>query len=178
MITKTIPGHLQLHLSDETATLTLGADLAHAMTSLALFPAILLYGELGAGKTTLTRGLVEALPGGSLAEVASPSFNYMNSYPTQPETSHFDLYRLRHQGMDDELLDAMHDATTLVIVEWAEFCPERQLPRNSLAVQFTPDSTGRQVSIAATGEDACRVLTHVRTVRDAPGRQHEAEQGV
>ena len=57
-------------------------------------PVILLMGDLGAGKTTLIRFLVEALPGGENAEVASPSFTLCNVYPTTPKVQHFDLYRL------------------------------------------------------------------------------------
>lgn len=147
-----------LHLESHDATLLLGARLARVMTGLGLFPALLLLGELGAGKTTFVRGLVQALPGGDQAEAASPSFNYMNSYPTRPETSHIDLYRLQHQGVDDELLEAMHDANNLVIVEWAEYCPEPHRPREHLIFHFTLAPQGRNLSIAARGANASEVL--------------------
>lgn len=147
-----------LHLDDEAATLSLGAGLASAMTQTGLFPALLLQGELGAGKTTLVRGLVQALPGGDSAEVASPSFNYMNSYPTRPETLHFDLYRLRHQGLDEELLEAMQDEGTLAIIEWAEFYPERHRPRTFLSLRFSAALRGRDLTITAQGDDARQVL--------------------
>jgi tRNA threonylcarbamoyladenosine biosynthesis protein TsaE len=151
-----------LHLVNEAATLSLGADLARAMIELNLFPALLLQGALGAGKTTFVRGLVQALPGGDLAEVASPSFNYMNSYPTRPETSHFDLYRLRQQDLDDELLDAMQNTDTLVIVEWAEFYPQRHRPQAYLFFYFSLLPQGRDLSITAQGDDARLVLEHLR----------------
>jgi len=158
MIPNAQSSHVRLHLVDEAATLSLGADLARTMIRLDLFPALLLQGELGAGKTTFVRGLVQELPGGDLAEVASPSFNYMNSYPTRPETSHFDLYRLRSQGLDDELLDAMHDLNTLVIVEWAEYCRERHRPRTFLYFHFFLAPQGRDLTITARGDNAQRVL--------------------
>jgi tRNA threonylcarbamoyladenosine biosynthesis protein TsaE len=153
---------LRLGLPDEAATLALGARLASAMTALGLFPALLLHGELGAGKTTLVRGVVQALPGGSEAEVSSPSFNYMNSYPTQPECLHFDLYRLQNHGVDDELLEAMHDAGKLVIVEWAEFCPEPEAPRERLVIRLSLRAPGRELALAGQGDAAARVLARLR----------------
>ncbi len=161
MISNAQSSQVRLHLGDEAATLSLAADLAQAMIRLDLFPALLLQGELGVGKTTFVRGLVQTLPGGDAAEVASPSFNYMNNYPTRPETSHFDLYRLRHQGLDDELLDAMHDSNTLVIVEWVEYCPEVHRPRNCLSFHFFPAPQGRDLTITARGNNARRVLEHL-----------------
>ncbi len=60
--------------------------------------ALYLRGTLGSGKTTLTRGLVAALPGGEDAEVASPSFTLCNIYPTRPALLHADLYRMGDNG--------------------------------------------------------------------------------
>ena len=83
-------------LPDEAATLALGRTLAGILSDPACRAVLLLRGGLGSGKTTLVRGLVEALPGGGDAEVASPSFNIVNVYPTRPETYHLDLYRIPH----------------------------------------------------------------------------------
>lgn len=153
---------LRIHLPDEAATLEFGADLARAMIRLGIFPAVLLRGALGAGKTTLVRGLVAALPGGDQAEVASPSFNYMNSYPTSPETTHFDLYRLRDQGLDDDLLDALHGDRCLAVVEWAEFLPERERPHQWLWLDFHAARQGRDVTIRAQGQQAGQLLTSLQ----------------
>jgi len=152
---------MQRDLAGAEATMALGAELAAAMIRMDSYPALLLDGELGAGKTTLVRGLVEALPGGGRAEVASPSFNYMNNYPTTPETVHIDLYRLRDLEPDDDLLQALHDPDCLVIVEWARYCPDRYLPENRLAVELSMHSQGRRVRIAPRGtaaEDVARQL--------------------
>jgi tRNA threonylcarbamoyladenosine biosynthesis protein TsaE len=70
---------------------------------------VLLRGDLGSGKTTFVRGLVAALPGGEEAEVASPSFNLVNVYPTRPEVVHMDLYRLRG-GEAGELFEEYAEA--------------------------------------------------------------------
>jgi len=77
---------------------------------------IFLKGDLGAGKTTFTRFLVEALkpPRGVL--VRSPTFTVMNVYPTSKgEVYHLDLYRVKEFDVTD-LLDR-----GILIVEWAEY---------------------------------------------------------
>ena len=68
--------------------------------------ALLLRGPLGSGKTTLTRALVEALPGGDQAEVASPSFTLCNYYPTTPPVMHCDLYR-SPGSLPDEIAEGL-----------------------------------------------------------------------
>ncbi len=153
---------MRIHLPDEAATLEFGAALARAMIQLEAFPAMLLQGPLGAGKTTLVRGLVAALPGGDQAEVASPSFNYMNSYPTSPETAHFDLYRLRDQGLDDDLLDALHSDQCLAVVEWAEFLPETERPHQWLWLDVHAAGQGRDVNIHARGRQAGQLLASLQ----------------
>ena len=82
--------------------------------------ALLLSGDLGAGKTALTRFVVEALPGGPEAEVSSPSFTICNIYCTAPEVHHFDLYRLEPGAPDEALEESLDDASILTIVEWPE----------------------------------------------------------
>lgn len=149
--------------------MALGAELAAAMVRMDAYPALLLDGDLGAGKTTLVRGLVEALPGGGQAEVASPSFNYMNNYPTIPETVHIDLYRLRHLEPDDDLLQALHDPDCLVIVEWATYCPDRYLPENRLDVELSMRPQERRASIVPWGvaaEDVARQLGSIGQVSE------------
>lgn len=153
---------LRLHLADESATLALGTALARTMGVLRIFPALLLEGGLGAGKTTFTRGLVESLPGGHMAEVASPSFNYMNVYPTTPQTSHFDLYRLKNHGVDEDIMELMHGENSLVIVEWAEHCPKRQRPRPHLHFLFSRATCGRDLAITASGDKTTQVLVSLR----------------
>lgn len=105
-------------LPEEAATLAFGALLAPLLAGLVPLPLVFLEGDLGAGKTTLTRGLVSALPGGDLAQTASPSFSLVNRYPTTPPTAHMDFYRLGGAGLDEELDDALGDESTLRLVEW------------------------------------------------------------
>ncbi len=108
---------LDIPLADADATQALGAVLA-----LRLRPgdAVCLYGPLGAGKTTLARGLIRAFMGPD-EEVPSPTFTLVQLYdgPDFP-ISHFDLYRLEQASEADELgLDeALEDGA--VLIEWPQ----------------------------------------------------------
>lgn len=79
----------------------------------------LLYGEMGAGKTTLTKHIVSAL--GCVEEVTSPTFTIMQSYLTNTGTLwHVDLYRLDDVHHTDELgLDELN-MHNMMIIEWPE----------------------------------------------------------
>lgn len=141
---------LKIVLKDDEDTLRLGRIMAQALTGSSP-PSLLLQGELGAGKTTFTRGLVTALPGGEDAEVSSPSFNLVNIYPTQPETAHFDLYRLIGPEPDDDLLECMHSGSFLVIVEWSERLAPAYLPAEYVRLTFTICDQGRAAVMEAHG---------------------------
>ncbi len=82
---------------------------------------LLFYGDLGAGKTTLMKGLVAEVTGLQKDEVNSPTFNYLNIYQGKTSVYHFDLYRLTSEeefylrGFD-EYLNEGH----ICCIEWAE----------------------------------------------------------
>ena len=123
--------------------------------------ALLLYGDLGAGKTALARALVEALPGGNAAEVSSPSFTICNIYCTAPQVRHFDLYRLE-PGMPDEALEeSFDDPAALTIVEWPERLAERDMPDTGLICRLEPgpDEGSRLAVLEAMGPAGQRCLT-------------------
>ena len=113
-----------LELADAEATAGLGARLA---ARLAPGDLLLLEGPLGAGKTTLVRGLVAGL-GGDPAEVCSPTFVLLETYEVRSgaiaRVHHADLYRLRGKAAApwDEvgLGDALDDAAAVTAVEWPE----------------------------------------------------------
>jgi tRNA threonylcarbamoyladenosine biosynthesis protein TsaE len=149
----------KLHLSDERATLALGQALARCYNEEfeagRPLPPLLMQGELGSGKTTLVRGLVEALPGAQNAEVSSPSFNIFNIYPTRPETAHFDIYRLEGAYPGDELFDFLDDTGVLTIIEWFQYLDKAYRPSFALLLnwQAAPQS-GRILEITAQGAEA------------------------
>ncbi len=166
---------LTLRLPGPDDTLRLGRVLALALAAQPGARTLLLSGGLGAGKTTLVRGMVEALPGGDNAEVSSPSFNICNMYPTRPETAHYDLYRLEQAPgaalavADDALLDLLETEgprRALVIVEWAERLPANVLPPDRLELTWLPATHGRLITAIARGEAARRVLA--ATAREVP----------
>jgi tRNA threonylcarbamoyladenosine biosynthesis protein TsaE len=101
-----------MHLQDEAATRALGAELAQKLQPGDI---VLLSGELGAGKTTLVRGLVEAL--GHQGAVRSPTFNLIQTFDTDPPVMHADLYRVKsHQGIGLEDYFQTH----VCLVEWPD----------------------------------------------------------
>jgi tRNA threonylcarbamoyladenosine biosynthesis protein TsaE len=120
-------------------------------------PVILLMGDLGAGKTTFISFLVEALPGGENAEVASPSFTLCNVYPTTPEVQHFDLYRLP-SGCSDEMLEESLDAVRgLIFIEWAEYLPGRIFPVDRIEMYWHAYKDKREAVFGGSGT-GCKLL--------------------
>ncbi len=104
--------------TSEEQTLQIARDLA---SSLVLPAHVLLYGELGAGKTLFTKGLAEAFGVEDLSEVSSPTFTLINQYKGNIPIFHIDLYRIETGALDGLGLDEIFDLqNAAVIVEWAE----------------------------------------------------------
>jgi len=141
-----------LFLPDEEATLELGRKLGLFFTSRGFFPAVFFCGELGTGKTTMIRGIVSALPGGDEAEVSSPSFNLANIYPTRPETLHVDLYRLQGLEPDQDVEELLAGQERLILLEWGDFLPESQRPRDRVDISLKFCNGSREALITLSGE--------------------------
>lgn len=106
---------LNTTLPDEAATLALGAALARAIE-----PGLVVYlrGELGAGKTTWTRGFVRGL-GGDPEQVASPTYAVLHRYDTpRGRVFHLDLYRLGPDGAWGLGLDEELAPGDFLVAEW------------------------------------------------------------
>ena len=118
---------------------------------------ILLYGDLGAGKTAFVRGLVAAT-GGNPQDVSSPTFVLMQEYAGNITVYHVDLYRLR----PEEVLDfepQIHDLIDrggVVAIEWADRLP-------------VPYDGAIQVRIEDEGDDD-RLLTVEHVTAETPSR--------
>lgn len=138
---------VSLETTDET--LAFGKKLGQVLMSMRPLPTVLLFGDLGAGKTTMVRGLVADLPGAEQAEVNSPSFNLVNLYPTRPPVAHVDLYRLEYGTLGDDVLDALDDENSLALVEWAERLNEADMPENWIRLDWRVEDTLRRVEIRA-----------------------------
>lgn len=102
---------------------------------------VALCGQLGAGKTQATKGIVAGL--GSLADVTSPTFTLVHEYTDgRLPVFHFDFYRMEQSG---EVLtlgwDEILDEPGVVVVEWADLFPEL-LPPHTRWFQFTLQPDG------------------------------------
>jgi tRNA threonylcarbamoyladenosine biosynthesis protein TsaE len=104
--------------TSETETYKIARDLAKSLP----MPAhILLYGDLGAGKTVFAKGLADGFGVKDVDEVSSPTFTLINQYSGRVKIYHIDLYRIETGKLDglglEEIFD---DPNAAVIVEWAE----------------------------------------------------------
>jgi tRNA threonylcarbamoyladenosine biosynthesis protein TsaE len=136
---------LHRQLDTEAATLALGAALAHTVPrDVPEVLVVYLRGDLGSGKTTLARALLQAL--GVQGTVRSPSYTLIENYEVAGlQVLHLDLYRLREASELEQL--ALRDqlqAGVLLLVEWPERAPEL-LPAPDLNIELTL-STGEGAS--------------------------------
>jgi tRNA threonylcarbamoyladenosine biosynthesis protein TsaE len=144
-----LKAHWAAHLADEAATNALGAALARA-----LVPGLVIYlhGDLGAGKTALTRALLHAA--GHKGAVKSPTYTLSEPYRIaldggQVNLIHYDLYRM---SSPEEFLDAGFredfDGKNICVVEWPEK-GEPVLPPPDVNVLLTVSGVGRDVELQA-----------------------------
>ena len=107
----------ETHSAEETTQL--GRQLAQELEAGGI---VLLRGDLGAGKTTLIKGVAEGFQAASAEDVTSPTFTLIHEY-RGPEVSlyHIDLYRIDTQRELDTLaLDDLMDARSILLIEWGE----------------------------------------------------------
>lgn len=109
---------LEVTTSSPEETLAVGRRLAAELKAPAL---VLLYGELGAGKTTLVKGIVSGLGLAAENEVTSPSFVFVHGFGNHTRLYHVDLYRIEEPTELESLgLDDLLAEEAIVLVEWAE----------------------------------------------------------
>jgi len=123
-------------------TAALGGRIA---TGLRAGDAVALQGDLGAGKTTLARAILEGL--GVTEDVPSPTFTLVQQYETPKLTvRHYDFYRIEEPSEVNELgLDEALDEGA-VLIEWPERAPER-IPADALHIHLTIAERGRVAHI-------------------------------
>lgn len=144
---------LERFLPDEAATTQLGEDLAMAVRPGDVF---LLDGDLGAGKSTLARGLIRALAGDPVHEVPSPTFTLVQSYDTPVPVHHFDLYRLSSSEELEELGFDEAVNSGVALVEWPERATDA-MPATSLRIAFQHEGDGRRITITGDGPALDRI---------------------
>ncbi|MEL6195514.1 MAG: tRNA (adenosine(37)-N6)-threonylcarbamoyltransferase complex ATPase subunit type 1 TsaE [Myxococcota bacterium] len=129
-------------LADPPATHRLGVALGRALGP---GETLALSGELGAGKTALTRGVAEGFGVSALSEVVSPTYALMFDHPgSRGRLVHIDFYRLSDAysllGLGVE--DAMADPKALVVIEWANRLPAL-IPADAIWVRLEDAGDGR-----------------------------------
>jgi len=104
--------------SSAQATTELGHLLAAKMQAPEV---ILLVGDLGSGKTTLAKGIIQGLGVANPEDVLSPTFSLIHEYEGPPKVYHIDLYRLDHIPQIETLgLEDLWDKPAIVLIEWGE----------------------------------------------------------
>ena len=136
-----------LYLADEQAMSDFGARIARITRGHGL---IFLEGNLGMGKTTLSRGIIRGL--GHVGAVKSPTFTLVEPYEIgDVRAFHFDLYRL----VDPEELEFLgirdyFEDNALCLIEW----PDKGagfLPKPDLTITISPQDSGRSLKILSQG---------------------------
>ena len=129
--------------ADEESMRALGARLGKTLKA---GEVVLLEGQLGAGKTTLVRGLLKGL--GWQGEVRSPTFNLIQIYDTSPPVLHADLYRLA--GATGLGLEDYWD-THLCLIEWPDRLGSLVDPDvcYRVSIEFDQTGEGRLVTISS-----------------------------
>jgi len=94
---------------------------------------VLLFGDLGAGKTAFVRGMARGI-GASVEDVSSPTFTLVQEYQGRVTLYHVDLYRLEPAEIDDLGLEELIGGDGVVAIEWADRWPAR--PGNAIEARF------------------------------------------
>jgi len=131
----------------EEQTIALGRKLGRGLKGV-----VLLIGNLGAGKTTLTKGIVEGLGVASADEVSSPTFTLVHQYGGgAARVFHVDLYRLDEAREVASLgLEDLFAGDGVVLLEWAERFPEL-MPAERTEIRIrTVEGDVREISVQAT----------------------------
>jgi tRNA threonylcarbamoyladenosine biosynthesis protein TsaE len=121
-----------------------------------------LVGDVGAGKTTFTKGLAAGL--GIDEDVQSPSFTISRLYDARDglQLAHYDFYRLDDAGiMTHELDEAINDPSIVTVVEWAD-AAKSVLPQDRLQIHITsPSINDRKVVFSASGSHYEKLLEKI-----------------
>ncbi len=131
---------LEFQTASDEETVDLGRRIARMLPRHAV---VLLIGNLGAGKTTLAKGIVSGLGAAEPEDVSSPTFTLIHEYGSASDNNavyHIDLYRLDRAADVATLgLDEIFEREGVVLLEWGERFPEL-LPENRIEIHLDPDS--------------------------------------
>lgn len=131
--------------ASEEETIALGERLARELPAKQV---VLLIGQLGAGKTTLAKGIVKGLLAAQPEEVSSPTFTLIHEYGPDGRVYHVDLYRLEElRDLATLGLEDLFERKAVVLIEWGERFPEI-LPEDRTEIRIcVGDNEEREVSV-------------------------------
>ena len=157
---------LRAHLADEEHTLTLGACIAPALA-----PGLVIYleGDLGAGKTTLVRGVLRAL--GHSGNVKSPTYTLIEPYvDSSLHLYHFDFYRFTSpEEYFDAGLDEYFTAQGVCLIEWPQKAAPYVAPAD-MEIGLTVSGDGRDAIIRPLTEAGQQCATTIASAPSRPSR--------
>jgi tRNA threonylcarbamoyladenosine biosynthesis protein TsaE len=148
----TAPTEFVTHSSAETI------EIGRKLAALLVPPTFLiLRGDLGAGKTTLVKGIAEALDAADADEVTSPTFTLVHEYEGARESNgkrtpvrlyHLDLYRIESERQLETLgLDDLQTNDSIVLVEWGEKFPSVVKRSQGEIVMTSAGDDGRRITL-------------------------------
>ena len=147
-----------LTLTNRDATIALGKKIGQQLVA---GDVLVLDGDLGAGKTTFTKGLAAGLEIPDI--IKSPTFTIIHEYQDgRLPLYHMDAYRLENVGAEDLGLEEYFDGDGVSVVEWAEFV-EDELPADFLAIHFkrTDDDNTRVLEFEPHGQHFDQIVKSV-----------------
>lgn len=158
---------MQIIVANEKAMEDLGASLARILQT---GDVVYLSGELGAGKTTLVRGIAVGL--GYQGRVTSPTFTIMNIYQTEPPIYHFDFYRLDNSDLEDLGLDDYLEKDGITFIEWPRSNGELPAEALLIGIELVEDDYERErkVVVSACGPRYAARLKELEKIVDTSHR--------
>ncbi len=127
----------------EEETIELGRSLARELPPRGV---VLLIGNLGAGKTTLAKGIISGLGAAEPEEVSSPTFTLIHEFG-EGRVYHIDLYRLDTPAQVATLgLDEIFERHALVLIEWGERFPEL-MPKDRMEIRLRAEGDVRAIEL-------------------------------
>jgi tRNA threonylcarbamoyladenosine biosynthesis protein TsaE len=155
----------ETHAHDQTVALgcAIGRRMNHGLV-------LLLFGDLGSGKTAFAQGLAGGLDVPESCIVTSPTYTLVNEYPGRLPFYHVDLYRLPTPVDPDEigLLD-LFDEDGIIAVEWAQRLHPEDQPARRVELFFTvTGDTSRSIRIIAYGLDPSDLLNDIDVCSTPP----------
>ena len=146
-------------------TTALGREIARSLKPPAV---VMLVGDLGTGKTTLAKGIVEGLGTATADDVVSPTFSLVREYAGDPKVYHLDLYRLDTVPELETLgLEDLWEQNAIVLVEWGEKFDAR-IPGRRIEIRLEHDGDSRVIRVDGTEASSGRESDTVAIIPEHP----------